>query len=132
PGRPTWRRRPESRPPGHLSIREWYVRVREPWLAAPRVLPEPGRTLHQYRSEEAQSMAIRRVFMACAAAFVILLVGAGGLVLNFLDQWGVSWRTASQINHRLDADRAAVRDAEGPVRAPEGIAERGFVRIGGI
>ncbi|HEY5411715.1 MAG TPA: alpha/beta fold hydrolase [Caulobacteraceae bacterium] len=75
---------------------------------------------------------IKKVLIFAAAGVAILLIIAGGLMLGFLSSWGVSWRTAHEIDHRLDADAAAVRDAEGPIRTPNGIAERGFVRIGGI
>ena len=75
---------------------------------------------------------IKKVVLVSAALLVVLVVGGAALVSNFLDQWGVSWSAASAINHRLDADAAAVRDAEGSIRTPHGISERGFVRIGGI
>jgi len=79
---------------------------------------------------------IKKILLVSAALLAVLALLAAAGVQRLLDSWGMgwgsSWRMASGVNHRLDADAAAVRDAEGPIRTPNGIAERGFVRIGGI
>ncbi len=79
---------------------------------------------------------IKKVLIISAAVLAILLICLGVGVQHLLDSWGLGWessrRMAETINRRLDADAAAVHDAEGPIRTPTGIAERGFVRIGGI
>jgi pimeloyl-ACP methyl ester carboxylesterase len=75
---------------------------------------------------------IRRIVAISALVLVVLATGAVALFLYALANWGMSWRMASEVNHRLAADMAAVEDAEGPIRSPHGISERGFVRIGGI
>ena len=70
-----------------------------------------------------------------AVAFGILILAAGG-VLVVLDRglagFGMSLPEAYRILRAQQRDAAAMRNAEGPIRTPHGIAERGFVRIGGI
>ena len=75
---------------------------------------------------------IKKILAILAIVTAALAAAAVGLFLVYLNSWGISWKMATGISHRLDADAAAVRDAEGPIRTPYGVSERGFVRIGGI
>jgi pimeloyl-ACP methyl ester carboxylesterase len=75
---------------------------------------------------------IRKILAILAAVVVVAVAAAVALLLSVLGSWGISSKMATDISHRLHADAAAVRDAEGPIRTPNGISERGFVRIGGI
>ena len=75
---------------------------------------------------------IKKALAISAAVLAVLAAAAVTIFLSYLAGWGVSWKMASSISHRLDADAATVRNAEGPIRTPYGVSERGFVRIGGI
>ena len=75
---------------------------------------------------------IRKVLAITGVAVAVLAAAAATAFLYYLGSWGISWKMATGISHRLNADAAAVREAEGQMRMPYGISERGFVRIGGI
>ena len=69
------------------------------------------------------------------AVGVLLLVSIVGVVLLLyrgLANFGLSPEEALQVVRMQQADAAAIRNAEGPISTPNGVAERGFVRIGGI
>lgn len=70
-----------------------------------------------------------------ASVAALLLLGVGGVFLVLdrgLASFGMSPREAFQVLRSQQPDALAIRSAEGPISTPNGIAERGFVRIGGI
>lgn len=73
----------------------------------------------------------KALIVAAAAILLVALCAVAGLAY-LQATWDVSWATVARVHHELAADADAVRDAEGPIRTPNGVAERGFVRIGGI
>jgi pimeloyl-ACP methyl ester carboxylesterase len=75
---------------------------------------------------------IRKVLYVAAAVVAAALTLAGVGVTRLLANFGMSPSQAFGVFHELRADAFAVRNAEGPIDTPNGIAERGFVKIGGI
>jgi pimeloyl-ACP methyl ester carboxylesterase len=74
----------------------------------------------------------RRLLYALAGIVAVVLILAGVGISRALANFGMSPGQAFGVFHELRADAKAVRDAEGPIDTPNGIAERGFVKIGGI
>jgi pimeloyl-ACP methyl ester carboxylesterase len=74
------------------------------------------------------------IYSAAAVAGLTLLAVLSLLILldRGLARFGMTPHEAYGVLRAQQADATAIRQAEGPIRAPNGIAERGFVRIGGI
>ncbi|HEV2701922.1 MAG TPA: alpha/beta fold hydrolase [Steroidobacteraceae bacterium] len=65
----------------------------------------------------------------------MLILGVGVVLVVLgrgLASFGMSPWEAYQVLRAEEPDATAIRHAEGPISTPNGIAERGFVRIGGI
>jgi pimeloyl-ACP methyl ester carboxylesterase len=77
-------------------------------------------------------MIRRQLLYVLAAMIAVVLIVAGIGISRALANFGMSPAQAFGVFHKLRADAIAVRDAEGPIDTPNGIAERGFVKIGGI
>ncbi|HEY6455626.1 MAG TPA: alpha/beta fold hydrolase [Steroidobacteraceae bacterium] len=82
---------------------------------------------------------MRRTFRwlgrSAAIAAALLLFAAIGIVFVLdrgLASFGITLPEAYRVLRVQQVDAMAIRDAEGPVFTLNGIAERGFVRIGGI
>lgn len=73
-------------------------------------------------------------YSAAAVAGLTLLAVLGLFILldRGLARFGMTPHEAYQVLRVQQADAAAIRQAEGPIHTPNGISERGFVRIGGI
>ena len=82
---------------------------------------------------------MRRTFgwvgWSAVIAGALLLIAATGILVvvdRGLASFGISLPEAYQVLRAHRTDAMAIRDAEGPISTPNGIAERGFVQIGGI
>jgi len=70
---------------------------------------------------------------AVVTGFVLLAVASLLVVLDRgLSDFGITPREAYRVWRAELAQAAAIRNAEGSIDTPRGMAERGFVRIGGI
>jgi pimeloyl-ACP methyl ester carboxylesterase len=71
---------------------------------------------------------------AAVVAMLLALAATGLLVILHLSlaSFGITLPEAYRQLRAQQADATAIGSAEGPARTPQGIAERGFVRIGGI
>lgn len=69
---------------------------------------------------------------AVAGAVALTIVGLAVILDRGLAQFGMTPHEAFQVLHAQGAHAEAIRNAEGPIDTPNGIAERGFVPIGGI
>jgi pimeloyl-ACP methyl ester carboxylesterase len=77
----------------------------------------------------------RWVGWSAAVAVMVLVIAAIGILIVLhqgLASFGITLPEAYRVLRVQQADATAIRDAEGPISTPNGIAERGFVRIGGI
>jgi pimeloyl-ACP methyl ester carboxylesterase len=74
----------------------------------------------------------QRIVIAVAAIVLVIAVAIGVVLGGALSSFGLSSGQALQVYRMQLSDAAAIRDAEGPIQTPNGIAESGFVRIGGI
>ncbi|MGH8219690.1 MAG: alpha/beta fold hydrolase [Steroidobacteraceae bacterium] len=63
---------------------------------------------------------------------ILAVVGLAFLLERSLAQFGMTPHEAYQVLRAEQSHAEAIRDAEGPIDTPDGIAERGFVPIGGI
>jgi proline iminopeptidase len=75
---------------------------------------------------------IKRIVIGVAVALVLAVAALAFLSARLLSGWGLTLAQTLELHHALEADAAALRDAEAPIDTPNGIAERGFVKIGGI
>jgi pimeloyl-ACP methyl ester carboxylesterase len=82
---------------------------------------------------------MRRTFLwlGWSAAFVggLLVLALTGILVVLhqgLTSFGITLPEAYSVLRAQEADASAIHSAEGPVHTPNGIAERGFVQIGGI
>ncbi len=75
---------------------------------------------------------LRRVLLIAGAVIGVLLVFVTFGFARFLASFGMSLRQVVEVAREVHADAPAIRNAEGPIDTGDGIAERGFVKIGGI
>jgi len=78
-----------------------------------------------------KKIAIAGVAAIATIALMVLLAGAG-IVYLALSDFGLSLGQGARVLGNQRANVAAIRDAEGSIGTPDGIAEAGFVEIGGI
>ncbi|MFZ1988562.1 MAG: alpha/beta fold hydrolase [Alphaproteobacteria bacterium] len=75
---------------------------------------------------------IKKILFAFAAIILLVVLAAAVGLLVILSNFGVSPQLAYRVLHEEHKDITAIANAEGPIETPYGIAERGFVKIGGI
>lgn len=75
---------------------------------------------------------IRWAITAVLGLVLLAIVGLAVLLDRGLAQFGMDPPEAYRVLHAQRAHASAMRDAEGPIDSANGIAERGFVPVGGI
>jgi pimeloyl-ACP methyl ester carboxylesterase len=75
---------------------------------------------------------IKKILVGIVATFGIVALLSGISVIWLLNNFGLSPQQVLHIFREQHTDAAGIRDAEGPIKTSNGIAERGFVKIGGI